>query len=29
MTAGADASAPPADLPKARRDWAPLAVVRP
>jgi branched-chain amino acid transport system permease protein len=27
MTAGADAPATPAELPKARRDWAPLAVV--
>ena len=27
MTAGADVTAPAAELPKARRDWAPLAVV--
>src|SRR3954454_7523738 len=27
MTTGADVSAAPADLPKARLDWAPLAVV--
>src|ERR687894_977907 len=27
MSPGAAVSAPPADLPKARRDWAPLAVV--